>query len=105
MDDIILSIILLIIFMIPLYGVLIWTYFCPEESILFGKRWMYEEEPEVSEAAIRYTKFASMVVMIGLPIILISFISEIYLLRFSLLIVPLVVLIGAIKIFGNEKGF
>lgn len=45
-----------IVFMIPMYGVLIWTYFCPEDSLLWGKRWMYKEEPEISNSAIRFAK-------------------------------------------------
>lgn len=48
-----------ILLLIPLFGALLWTYFYPEESMLFGKRWMYREEPEFSDAAIHYTKFIS----------------------------------------------
>lgn len=47
------------IFMIPIYAVLIWTYFYPEESMLLGQRWMYKEEPEFTDDAIRYTKFGA----------------------------------------------
>ncbi|MEH7121899.1 hypothetical protein V7122_22805 [Bacillus sp. JJ1532] len=97
------EIILIIILMIPFYGLLIWSYLDPEESMLFGKRWMYKEEPEISDEAIRYTKFASMTVMIGLPIILISFILDIPFLKFSMVIIPLVLAIGAFKIFTDEK--
>ncbi|MGG0658587.1 hypothetical protein [Rummeliibacillus pycnus] len=57
------------ILMIPLYVIFIWTYFDPEESILFGKRWMYKEEPELSEGVIRYTEIASMVSIIFLTVI------------------------------------
>ncbi|HWI48600.1 MAG TPA: hypothetical protein VNU45_10300 [Rummeliibacillus sp.] len=63
------EVILAFILMIPLYVVLIWTYFDPEESILFGKRWMYKEEPELSEGVIRYTKIASLASIIFLTII------------------------------------
>lgn len=66
--------ILTIIFMIPLYGIFLWSYYFPEDSLLAGKRWMYTKEPEISKAAIRYTKFASMTAMVGLPIVIISFI-------------------------------
>lgn len=76
--------ILTFIFMIPLYGVLIWTYFYPEESMLFGQRWMYKEEPEFSEIAITYTKFASMVAIFLFTIILISSLFDNYLLRLIL---------------------
>lgn len=53
--------ILLFILMIPLYGILIWIYLFPEDSLLWGKRWMYEEEPELSDGAIRYAKTASII--------------------------------------------
>lgn len=93
--------ILIMIFMIPIYGLLIWTYFYPEESLLIGKRWMYKEEPEFSNEVIRYTKFTSMTVMIGLPILIISFLFDIYFLRLTLLLIPFVVVYGAIKIFAD----
>lgn len=48
-----------IIFLLPLYGILIWTYFTPKESALLLQRWKYKEEPELSENYIRYIKFAS----------------------------------------------
>ncbi|HWK21500.1 MAG TPA: hypothetical protein VNS08_00560 [Ureibacillus sp.] len=59
---------------IPLYGVLIWSYFCPQESLLFGKRWVYKEEPEISDGAIRYIKVASLTSIIGLTLFFIIFI-------------------------------
>lgn len=61
---------LAIVFAIPLYGVLIWTYLCPEDSLLWGKRWMYKEEPELTEGAIRYTKVVSMISIVIMTIIL-----------------------------------
>lgn len=61
---------LAIVFMLPLYGVLIWTYFCPEDSLLWGKRWMYKEEPELTEGAIRYTKVVSLISIVIMTIIL-----------------------------------
>ncbi|MCM3243267.1 hypothetical protein M3598_10970 [Cytobacillus oceanisediminis] len=42
---------------------IIWSYFDPEESLLWGKWWMYKEEPEKSEGAIRYTKMMCMIVL------------------------------------------
>ncbi|WP_199777729.1 hypothetical protein [Lysinibacillus sp. FJAT-14745] len=95
--------ILLIILMIPLYGSIIWTYFYPEESLLFGKRWMYKEEPELSNVVIRYTKFTSMIAMIGLPIVVIGFIFDIFILKFTLVVFISVVVIGALKIFTDEE--
>ncbi|WP_409271674.1 hypothetical protein V1499_19070 [Neobacillus sp. SCS-31] len=61
---------LLIVFSVPIYVLLIWTYFYPEESMLFGRRWMFKEEPEISEGAIRYTKISSIVALVVLTIIL-----------------------------------
>ncbi|WP_205690264.1 hypothetical protein [Chengkuizengella sediminis] len=92
--------IITVIFMIPIYGLFIWTYFYPEESILFGRRWMYKEEPELSKEVIRYTKFVSIVAMVGLPIVLISIIFDIYLLRFVLVLgFPFIFIFGLFKIF------
>ncbi|MED3553669.1 hypothetical protein [Cytobacillus praedii] len=95
--------IILVIFMIPLYGIMLWTYYFPEDSILAGKRRMYTEEPEISKAAIRYTKFAAMTTMVGLPVVLISFILKIYVLRLSIIIFFLMFILGAIKIYTDDK--
>ncbi|WP_240035271.1 hypothetical protein [Neobacillus notoginsengisoli] len=64
------TILFFILVVIPLYATLIWTYFYPEESMLWGKRWLYKEEPEISEDAIRYTKTASLVSLVVLTILL-----------------------------------
>ncbi|UCZ51763.1 hypothetical protein LGQ02_12920 [Bacillus shivajii] len=64
--------IIMIILMIPLYGVFIWSYLYPEESMLFLKRWMYNEEPQFSEGAILYSKFVSMVAIGIFTIIIIT---------------------------------
>jgi hypothetical protein len=58
------EVILLLILTIPLYRVLIWTYSNPKESIYWEKQWMYEEEEEISEGVIRYTKVTSMTSMV-----------------------------------------
>lgn len=55
---------IMIIFLIPVYGLLIWSYIEPEESLLFGRRWMYEEEPELTEEAILSSKRASLITII-----------------------------------------
>lgn len=60
---------LMFFLVIPIYGVLIWSYFDPEESLLWGKRWIYKEEPEISEGAICYTKMMFLVSMIVLTVI------------------------------------
>ncbi|MBP2240275.1 hypothetical protein J2Z40_000828 [Cytobacillus eiseniae] len=97
------EIILTVICLIPLEALLIWTYFYPEDSILVGKRWMYQEEPEISKSAIRYTKFISLLTIIGLPIFLLSIILDIMILKLSLILFPAVFIIGAMKIFTNEE--
>ncbi|OCA90582.1 hypothetical protein A8F94_01485 [Bacillus sp. FJAT-27225] len=58
------------IFFVPTYLGLIFTYRYPEESMLLGKRWMYKEEPEISEGAIRYTKTAALIGLIAFPVFL-----------------------------------
>ncbi|TCM87931.1 hypothetical protein EV294_11612 [Paenibacillus sp. BK033] len=62
---------LIIILLLPLYAVLIWSYFEPRESLLWGKRWTYKEEPEISESAIRYTKIASLVTIVFITLIIV----------------------------------
>ncbi|MFS1514160.1 hypothetical protein VQL36_17280 [Chengkuizengella sp. SCS-71B] len=92
--------IIMIIFMIPIYGILIWTFFYPEESILFGRRWMYKEEPELSKEIILYTKFVSIIAMVGLPVFLISIIFELHFLIFALVLgFTLIFIFGLFKIF------
>jgi hypothetical protein len=74
LSDTISNIFFVVIVMTPIYAVLLWTYFCPEESLLWGKRSMYKEEPELAEGAIRYAKIASLISMIVLTILLILFV-------------------------------
>jgi len=62
--------ILIFILSIPFYAVLIWAYLEPRESLLWGKRWMYTEEPELSEEAVRFTKMSSVVFAVVLTIVL-----------------------------------
>lgn len=97
------DIIITIIFMIPLYGFLIWTYYCPEDSLLWGKRWMYGEEPEFSPNYIRYIKFASISTMIGVPIFLISMFLKPLVSGLVLIVFIFVILIGAFLIFSDES--
>ncbi|MCD5322234.1 MULTISPECIES: hypothetical protein [Pontibacillus] len=94
-----------IVFMIPLYGCLLWSYYEPEESVLMGQRWMYKEEPEISEQSIRYTKFSSLAIMIGMPIIIFSLLTEFYILRFSMVILPVVLFVGWLKITADEEEY
>ncbi|TCZ71855.1 hypothetical protein E0485_22585 [Paenibacillus albiflavus] len=69
MEEIAGIIVIFIVFMIPMYGVLIWTYFCPEDSLLWGKRWLYKEEPEISNSAIRFAKVSLLTAIVVLTII------------------------------------
>lgn len=47
--------IILIVFL-PIYAMLIGMYKDPKESLLWGKRGMFKEEPELTEAAIENAK-------------------------------------------------
>ncbi|MBU9714146.1 hypothetical protein [Evansella tamaricis] len=92
------EIILTILLSIPLYGLFIWSYLHPEESMLFGQRWRYQEEPEFSENAIRLSKYGSVIGIITLTIILIGVIVDHHL-------VILVMVLGLICyiIYGGYK--
>lgn len=92
------------IFMIPFYTFLIWTFNRPEDSVLLGRRWMYQEDPEISLNAIRYMKFASIFAMIGTPIIILSAFWKIRI--FGLLLIPftLTFVIGALIILTGEHN-
>lgn len=94
--------ILAVIFMIPLYAFFIWTYNCPEDSFLFGKRWQFKEEPEVSPNMVRYLKFTSVVAMIGTPIIVVSIFLKQSVFGLTLMTFIIVIVIGAIIIFTRE---
>ncbi|WP_197061763.1 hypothetical protein [Ureibacillus manganicus] len=92
-----------VILMIPVYGLLIWSYLEPEESMLFGNRWKYKEDPEPSQKAIRHTKFTSMTAMIGIPVVVISVLSSSLILKLVPVIVILIYIFGALKIFVSEE--
>ncbi|NBD28347.1 hypothetical protein [Paenibacillus glycinis] len=71
------QIIVFFILSLPLYAALIWSFLDPRESLLFGKRWMYKEEPDISDGAIIYTKIASIAGIVLLTLVfLIAIISE-----------------------------
>ncbi|WP_056832335.1 hypothetical protein [Psychrobacillus sp. FJAT-21963] len=61
----------LILLFIPLYVIMIWQFFNPKESILWGRRWMYKEEPNVTEKAITHAKVTSVIGIVFLTIVLI----------------------------------
>ena len=60
-----------VVLILILYGVLIWTYFYPEESLLWGKRGMYKEDPQLTERAIRNTKLKALISIIVMTLIII----------------------------------
>ncbi|WP_180271156.1 hypothetical protein [Fredinandcohnia onubensis] len=84
------EVILYFILMIPLYALLIWTYFNPEESMIFGQRWMYKKEPEFSDDAIRYTKFVARVGILLLTMPFVLFIIDHFMIR-------LIIILGCIS--------
>ncbi|BAK16702.1 hydrolase of the alpha/beta superfamily [Solibacillus silvestris StLB046] len=63
-----------VLLIIIIYGLLIWIYFYPEESLLWGKRGMYKEEPQLTESAIRNTKSKALISIIVITLINIIFI-------------------------------
>jgi len=62
---------ILIIFLIPIYGLLFWAYKDPKASYLFGRRWMYKEEPEFSEESIMFLKKSAIVFIVIITLMLI----------------------------------
>ena len=61
---------ILIMFFIPLYGILIYSYVYPEDSHLFFRRWMYEEDPELNESAVAMIKKANLIALIIMTLML-----------------------------------
>lgn len=45
----------------PIYILFFLQYHYPEDAILWGKRWMYKEEPEISDEAIKTTKISAII--------------------------------------------
>lgn len=97
------EIFLTIVFMFPLYGFLIWAYISPEDVLLFGQRWKYQEEPEFSSGVIRYIKFASVYTMIGSPIVLISMFLKSNIFQIVLMAFVFVLIVGAFLILTAER--
>ncbi|WP_067841548.1 hypothetical protein [Amphibacillus sediminis] len=62
---------LLIVFGIPIYILLIWTFIEPEEAYLFGRRWQYNRTPELSDLAISWIRTGSVFAMIIYTILII----------------------------------
>lgn len=65
------EVIIFIFFAIVLYGLLIHAYIDPEESYMMGKRWMYEDEVELTEEFKSFIRFSAMVGIIFLTIVII----------------------------------
>ena len=61
---------LILLLLIP-YGIIIWTFFKPKESLLWGRRRIYKEEPEITESAINNIKAKALFTIIVFPIIFI----------------------------------
>ncbi|MFS0821920.1 hypothetical protein [Bacillus sp. 1P02SD] len=78
--------IMFFIFMIPLYAMLIWTYFYPEDSMLLGQRWMYKEEPEFTDDAIRYTKFGATFGIFLITMVFALYVIDHFMIRFFIIL-------------------
>ena len=66
----------LCLFFVPIIVVLIWQYRNPKEAILLGRRWVYKNEPDVSEAAVQYVKYASIFGILFIIMMFLIFILE-----------------------------
>lgn len=64
------DIILAFLLLIPLFAVLLWSYFYQKDSILWGKKWLYKEEREIPYSAIRYMKVISLVSVVVFTLII-----------------------------------
>ena len=69
-------IIALCLVFLPIIVLLIWQYKNPKEAILLGRRWLYKNEPEVSEAAVQYVKYASIFGIVFIIMMFLIFILE-----------------------------
>lgn len=68
------DIFLFVFFIVVLYGALVWSYMFPEDSMLLGKRWMYKEQPEITEDAINFYKNKIIFIIIVVTFILAMFV-------------------------------
>lgn len=73
------ELLLLIVFLIPIYGVLIWAYIDPVSSYLFGRRWMYKKDPEFSEETIKIFKKVVMALIVVITFMLVVIIYQSFL--------------------------
>ncbi|MBB4824835.1 hypothetical protein HNO89_002061 [Sporosarcina luteola] len=71
------TLILACILFSPLYLFLILQLKYPEETIFWGERWMYNEDPKLSDEGIKYTKIKAIIGIVILTMIfLIWFLKE-----------------------------
>jgi len=97
------EIIVAMMFLLPIYCLLILSYLYPEESMLFLERWKYREEPEFSEEAIFFTKFTSMVGLLFITFITISFLTDNLLIRLLFLIgLCIYIIVALYKFFSRD---
>lgn len=54
------TVIVCFIFSIPLYFILFQLYRNPKASLLWGRKWMYEKPPEISVAALKYSRYSAL---------------------------------------------
>lgn len=91
--------ILLFFFILPIYGISFFSYFYPEDSFLFGKRWQFKEDPEISETGIKVIKFVSVIGILMATMILVFAFSDNFYIRISLVIGLIVyVIVRGIKL-------
>ena len=62
---------ILIVLSIPIYGICIWSFIEPEESLMFGNRWRYNGTPEFSEQQILITKIGAIMGIIFMSLLII----------------------------------
>ncbi|WP_176753075.1 hypothetical protein [Tenuibacillus multivorans] len=55
-------------------ALLVWSIVNPEESYLLGKRWMFKEEPDISEADIFMFRLSSIVSLIIVVLLFVAWI-------------------------------
>ncbi|PKR77574.1 hypothetical protein CEY16_06445 [Halalkalibacillus sediminis] len=65
---------IIIVLVVPLIALLIWMIKEPEEGYLFGKRWMFRSEPELSEDGVFFTRLSSIIALAIILLILLVFI-------------------------------
>ncbi|WP_066505600.1 hypothetical protein [Abyssisolibacter fermentans] len=70
---------LAVIFCVPLYAILVYQYFNPKESYLFGKRWMYKDrDVEVTDEFISFCKKSAIIAIVVTTFFLITIIYSIF---------------------------